>query len=151
MRKRGRPPKQVEGLVEALNSGPTEEDLELERRLQAIDAEEIVQAPQVSDRDMTPRASKPVNDISLLNHEKPDVKPAETLSQLRDQVFMAEQYGCNAIEVHQNILKTFLKQDYPTPSGYVWYQNVRLYEAGTFDRYKDYDFRTVDDVLFKRK
>ena len=132
---------------EALNSGPTPEDMELERRLRAIDAEEIVNEPQIErDPNQVRKSVREPNTLTLLEGQK----PPESLSQLRDQVFMAEQSECDAIEVAPNIMKAFLKNDYErtkNTSGYLMYSNIRLYEAGTFEDKKDWDFRTVDDVM----
>ena len=91
----------------ALNSGPTMEDLEFDRRLQEMNNEEMSAEP-VTDIDPGAKEAKRKSNLTLLT-EVEKRPPADKPGSLKDLLFLAKSHSVDAVEATKEVMKFYLR------------------------------------------
>lgn len=124
-------------------AGMTAEDMEFERSIQTIAPE----LPPISDPEPLGAIAKPtIEKLELLRDEVEDYKPATTDEELRTQVHLAKQYGCDSIEATLPLAKRFCRDPKLEEVGYFIYYNVKVYIEGRFELVSKREKRNVYQV-----
>jgi len=123
-------------------SAVTAEDLEFERQLQAATASE----PGIEAGPNTQLRKEKIYPKLLAEHVD-DYVPAQTHTDLLEQVHMAKQLGCDSVEADPRIIRQLtLKSGYPDDVGFLWFQDVMVWIPGFYE--PDGDKMSVDAKIF---
>lgn len=128
-------------------SAYTAEDAELDRRLNSMAAD---LPPVVSDPDPIGGvvARKVIEVRDMLGDVVDDYKPASTDEELRTQVHLAKQEGCDSIEATVPLAKRFCRDPQLETVGYFIYHNIKVYLEGHFEQTNKRDSQTIEQRLF---
>lgn len=117
----------------------TEEDAALDRELERM----AMDTPPVAIEQGPPDATREKIMYTLLSEELDDIKPANTLRDLDEQVFLAKNNDCDSIEATDIIIKHFCRKDFPPKSGFIMYKDIRVFQAGRVAEAIGLDKRTT--------
>lgn len=126
--------------VEVAQSAITPEMLAFERELQAMHLEQPL-----------PGDEKPVvlqkeySKSDFLGDDVEGYKPATTLNELDQQVFLAKSKGFNAIEASEEIIKYYTRGSFESveKEGYFIFKDVKVFIPGRIDGYVNTDKQNV--------
>lgn len=121
----------------------TAEDLEFDRELQKM--AETTPLDEVPIVEVKAETTKP----ETLKGYVDNYKPANTITELEDQVFQAKQLNIDAVEGSDALIKHFVRTQFDQIKekvGYFLYKDVRVYFAGFLDKNKRNDKRTIDQI-----
>lgn len=125
----------------------TSEDAELDRHLDALAAD---LPPDVSDPDpigaVTMRKEKEHRE--MLGDVVSGYRPASTDEELKTQVHLAKQEGCDSIEATVPLAKRFCRDPQLEAVGYFIYHNIKVYLTGQIEQTKARDNQTIEQRLF---
>lgn len=124
----------------------TAEDLALEARLQSM---EVVPLPIADDPEPIGMTVKKIADNpNMLSEVMEDYRPASTEDELRNQVHMAKQEGCDSIEATVPLAKRFCRDPQLEKVGYFIYHNIKVYLEGFTSQSIARDNQTIEQRLF---
>lgn len=125
----------------------TNEDAELDRHLAALAAD---LPPPVSDPEPmgAGMARKEIERREMLGDVVDGYRPASTDEDLRTQVHLAKQEGCDSIEATVPLAKRFCRDPQLEKVGYFIYHNIKVYLEGHFEQTKSRDSQTIEQRLF---
>lgn len=121
------------------------EDLELERSLQSM----VSDVPPIDDPEpIGSVVKKEIEKREMLGDHVDDYKPASTLEELREQVFLAKSEGCDSLEITPDLAKKICRDPSLEKVGYFIYHDIKAYLVGHFEKAKARDNVTIERRLF---
>lgn len=126
----------------------TEEDLELDRMLERVAAEEPP-IPTIDPDEV--QAVKKEPDRRELLSDVMDVQPASTVNELMDQVHLAKEMGCDSVEATPAMVRHYCRRQYPDKVGFFMFHDIKVYIAGFFEEAKKRSELTIEDINFGAK
>lgn len=123
----------------------TDEDFEIERRLEQA----RLDTPPIQDIDREPPPVTREKIIYTLLSEQIDVKPANTLRDLEEQVLLAKEHECDSIVATDVIVKHFCRKEFPPKCGFFFFRDIRVFQDGRVEEAIGLDKRTTRDFDVK--
>lgn len=124
----------------------TAEDMALDRQLDAMAAE---LPPVIDDPDPPGMTVKKENEKrEMLGDVVEGYMPAINEEQLRTQVHLAKQEGCDSIEVTGPLAKRFCRDPNLEKVGYFMYHDIKVYIEGFYEQASKRDKQTIEQRLF---
>ena len=121
------------------------EDLELDRMLASLDSA----APPIDDPEpIGSVVKKEVEKREMLGDHVENYKPASTLEELREQVYLAKSEGCDSLEIEADLAKRICRDPTLETVGYFLYHDIKAYLVGCFNKAKARDNMTIEKRLF---
>jgi len=123
----------------------TDEDAELDRKLEELDRAEAPQQP--IDEHYAPPVVKEKFSGKLLSDEIDDLMPAASMAELTEQVHQAKELGCDCIYATEALIKRLCRV-YPDDVGYFVYHGVKVYIPGFFEQAMKRDNMSIQEKVF---
>jgi hypothetical protein len=124
------------------------EDLELERKLQAMTMQDDPGLAQISDRDpmIIVRSDEPKP--LLLSAHMPEYGLVTSFDDLKQQVYMAKLEGCDSIVAEPGFAKKVCRDPSLEKVGYFIYHDIKVYLDGQTERAMKRDNETIEQRTF---
>jgi len=129
---------------EIASSAILPEDLELERSLQAM----ITDIPDIEPDPIGAVVVKERPKREMLGEVVEGYKPATTFDEMREQIHMAKQEGCDSIEATKTLAVKVCRDPLMPKVGYFWYHDIKVYIEGSFAEAKKRDSQTIEQRTF---
>ena len=130
----------------------TDEDLALDRELDLLAKE---QPPEFSDGVNENVLKKLPDNKDLLREYMDNYVPANSIFELEQQMFQAQELGADSVEVTPQLFRHFCGQDTgKNPNyevGYFHYKSIKAYLAGKHEVASKRDGLTMEEKLFGTK
>lgn len=123
------------------------EDLELDRELARMHAAQDI-PPEISDRAPVREVVRTEEPRELLSKVLTDTLPAGSDQELRDQVHLAKQHGCDSIEAESKVCERFCRDPLLKSVGYFVFQDIKVFIAGEVDRVSKRDNISIQHKVF---
>jgi hypothetical protein len=127
----------------------TAEDMALDRELDRL-AQEQGPPPDIDPVPAGVGLKKESEVRVLLSEFVDDYLPARTITELKDQVYLAKANGCDSVECTLEVGKSIIRDGSLETVGYFTFQDVKVYIVGSFEKASARDKRTTWDVEEKR-
>lgn len=127
----------------------TAEDLALEAEIQRM-AQEQGPPPEIEPVPASAIVTKEKDTRELLSDHVIDYKPATTITELKDQVYLAKANGCDSVECTLQVGKSIVRDGSLETVGYFLFHDVKVYIEGLYEKARARDKRTTWDIEAKR-
>ncbi len=133
-----------------VESAYTPEDAAFEAEIQSLGKDQ----PDIQDQGPVVSVQKTRESLEHLKfHADEEYKPASTLAELDEQVFMAKSHGADSVDGTEALVRAIFRQDFDQIKrtvGYGIYHDIRVYIAGAFEDNKSADKLTMEQKLFPK-
>lgn len=123
------------------------EDLELDRELARMHEQTEI-LPDISDRAPVREVVRAQDPSEFLKDVLTDTLPASNDQELRDQVHLAKQHGCDAIEAELKVCERFCRDPLLKSVGYFMFQDIKVFITGEVERVNKRDNISIQHKVF---
>lgn len=117
----------------------------LDRELKRLEREK---PPEFQFKDDAPELTVTEDERTMLSEFVADVKPADTMAELSEQVQLCKMHGAS-LEATDKIFRMIIGPNYPEP--YFMYRDIKVYRIGASGDSQANDALTIEQKLFGKK